>query len=219
MAVATTDYFIQPEDGWTLVATNPVSLLIKPGNALPWWVAITASGVPPAGQNRATGTVTFTGQPLNTETVTIDGRVYTFKTVLAAADDILIGATANDTAANLAAAINDSGVEGTNYGTGTTVNLDVTAAAVAGVVTLTAILPGTAGNAVTLAEAATNVAVSGATLTGGVNELIGVPMGKDTNDYDEPFEGASITGLVYIRIKSAVDASPGNAAHFAVITS
>lgn len=46
MAVATTDYFITPDDGWTLVATNPVSLLIKPGIHHPWWVAVIASGTP-----------------------------------------------------------------------------------------------------------------------------------------------------------------------------
>lgn len=41
--MATTDYFIRPEDGWTLVATAPTYCQIKPGNYHPWWVAVAAS--------------------------------------------------------------------------------------------------------------------------------------------------------------------------------
>ena len=56
---------------------------------------------------RATGTLTLSGQPLNTETVTIDGKVYTFQTVLTNSDgNVFIGATFADSISNLANAIN-----------------------------------------------------------------------------------------------------------------
>lgn len=46
MTTFTTDFQIRPEDGWTLVATNPAQLEIKPAVYHPWWVAIVDSGVP-----------------------------------------------------------------------------------------------------------------------------------------------------------------------------
>lgn len=63
----------------------------------------------------------------NGETFTINGRTYTFVTSLSSADDILIGATAADSFNNCIAAINNAAGEGTLYGTGTTINADVTA--------------------------------------------------------------------------------------------
>lgn len=48
MAVATLDFLISPTDGWTLIATNPTSLLIKPAIFHPWFVAVTAAGAPAA---------------------------------------------------------------------------------------------------------------------------------------------------------------------------
>lgn len=48
MTTYTTDFLIAAEDGWTLVATNPSQLLIKPAIYHPWWVAITDSGAPAA---------------------------------------------------------------------------------------------------------------------------------------------------------------------------
>ncbi len=49
MAIETLDFWIGPADGWTLVATNPISLLVKPDAFHPWWVAVTAAGDPDAG--------------------------------------------------------------------------------------------------------------------------------------------------------------------------
>lgn len=52
-------------------------------------------------------------------------RAYTWKTTLTgAANEVKRGATVAECASNFAAAINDTGVEGTNYGTGTTQNAD-----------------------------------------------------------------------------------------------
>ena len=110
----------------------------------------------------ATGTLTFSvAVPTAGETVTIAGKGITFRVAADPdEDEVTIGATLNATAANLANFINahrnDFGVAG-----------GVTATAAGTVVTVRS--PGTAGNAVTLAEAGANIAASGATLAGGTD--------------------------------------------------
>lgn len=64
----------------------------------------------------ATGLLTFTGQPLDTETVVIDGKTYTFQTALEDDDgNVFIGATTDDSIDNLVAAINRDDGSGTQY--------------------------------------------------------------------------------------------------------
>lgn len=108
---------------------------------------------------KAAGTITFTGLPVANETITVRGVVYTFKAAASLATEITIGADATATAANTASKIdaNDSLVDAVN---------------VLGVVTISAANTGEYGNAYTLAEAATNTAVSGATLSGGVDKVV-----------------------------------------------
>ncbi len=87
----------------------------------------------------AVGTVIISAQPANLDTVRITlgsfTQTYRFVTVLASANDVLIGADETATAVNLRRAIRDGDAvrgdgtgEGTLYGTGTTANpyLDVT---------------------------------------------------------------------------------------------
>lgn len=111
----------------------------------------------------ATGTVTFsTAVPTAGETVTIAGQAITFR---AAADvddewEVAIGATLAETAANLAALVNNQRNE---FGT----DFPITATSNAAVTTIRA--PGDAGEAVTLAEAGANIAVSGANLANGTD--------------------------------------------------
>ena len=118
-----------------------------------------------AAQNgvKATGTVTFaTSVPANNDVVTVNGLAFTFKTgpVSSPHDISLTGiVTVSDAAAALVRAIKNS------VDSRVTV---LTAANVAGVVTITFSDFGPAGNAVTLAKTGTNVTVSGATLAGGV---------------------------------------------------
>lgn len=108
---------------------------------------------------KATGTITFSGLPVANETIAVNGTTYTFKATAATATEITIGADATATASNTAAKIdaNDSAVDAVN---------------VAGVVTISAANTGEYGNAITLAESATNTAVSGATLSGGVDKVV-----------------------------------------------
>lgn len=109
----------------------------------------------------------------DTQTVVIGGQTYTFNTSLTnTANNVLIGADVGAMGDNLAAAINAGAGAGTLYGTGTVANASVTAVSDgAGVVTVTAIAIGEAGNDVAVSETLTNSAwAGGATaLDGGEN--------------------------------------------------
>lgn len=115
---------------------------------------------------RATGTITVSGNPVNDETFVVNGKTYTFKTTPTLVEHVKIVAGDNNAmAANIKNAIN--AWEGRRLTTKWRTP-DVVATVATNVVTVKARLEGAAGNAFTLTEAATNVAVSGAgTLTGG----------------------------------------------------
>ena len=121
----------------------------------------------------ATGVLTAADNPSDGETVTINGRTYTFQDPFVdAVDNVDIGATASDTLDNLIAAINGGAGAGTAYGTGTTVNAYVTAAAGAGdTVNFTAKVKGQSGNLITTVGSAGST-FANATLTGGVGRAL-----------------------------------------------
>lgn len=115
-----------------------------------------------AGATKATGTVTFSSTgPLATETVTVNGVVFTARASGATGNEWNRSNTASVNATRLAAAINASSSVG--------VVDTVVASASGAVVTITSVAAGQGANQITLAEAATNTAVSGATLTGGTD--------------------------------------------------
>lgn len=138
----------------------PVVALV--GGVLVPWNPLADSDNPNAW---ATGTITFsTAVPTAGETVTINGDAFTFRAAVDADTDyeVAIGATLTETATNLKNAINNVRMAfGVESGSG------VIATSSAGVVTVKS--AGVAGNAVTLAEAGANIAVSGATLSGGTD--------------------------------------------------
>lgn len=162
----------QAADGQAILQFQPLSFDAN-GRLVPWDAS---------GEGYASGTLTFTGQPVAADTVTINGVVIDFVATATPGDDdeVVIGATAVATVAALIALLNGTpdGVNlGTNNptygisplaGTGVTATVDATGL----IVTLHAIVPGTAGNSITLTEAATNVAASAATLTGGAAESV-----------------------------------------------
>ncbi len=116
----------------------------------------------------AAGTLTSTGNATATKTITVGATTYTYVAALSgAANEVLIGANAAATLANLTAAVNGSGGAGTTYGTGTVANASAMAVATATTVSFVAKAPGTAGN--TVATTTTDAAntFGGATLTGG----------------------------------------------------
>lgn len=117
----------------------------------------------------ATGTLTLTGQPLDTETVTIGATTYVFQTALVdSADNVLVGATASDSIDNLIAAVSAGAGAGTLYGTGTVANASTTIVVGAGdTADLTAITSGLIGNSIVTTETLTNGSFGAVTLTGG----------------------------------------------------
>ncbi len=131
----------------------------------------------------ATGEVTLGAQPAAGDQVKIGASTYTFRAssaTVAAAGDVLIGATTNATLVNLADAINDSG--GVNNGTGTgtydatAANASVTAVVPVGTTLTVSSLAATAAataNAIALTiptNVSGGIAVSGSgTLSGGVD--------------------------------------------------
>ena len=111
----------------------------------------------------ATGTITFSGPGQAADTVLINGVTFTAVASGATNNQWNVGGTATLSAAALAAAINSS--------TTLLVSGVVSAANLAGVLTISALLPGQAGNAVTIAKGVDGLAamtVSGARLTGGL---------------------------------------------------
>lgn len=127
--------------------------------------AISGQGTTPA--VAATGTVTFTKNPSNGDTLKIDNTTYTFKKSPAAANDVAIKGTVYETAKNLADVIN--GDSGEAYEGTISPSLDVSGEVEAGVMTLTARTAGTAGNSLALEQTGNFANVSGATLSGGVD--------------------------------------------------
>lgn len=118
---------------------------------------VTPSAIAPTAA--ATGSITFTGLPLADETVTVNGVAFTAKASGATGAQFNIGADVTETALNFATVLNASVHASISVATYTPA---------LGVVSIAYDTAGTAGNAFTLTEAATNVTLSGATLTGGL---------------------------------------------------
>lgn len=106
------------------------------------------------------------------QTVTIgtgnNARVYTWVVTPAAPYDVAIGANLAASMANLRDAINRGATEGTDYGLYTVAHPDVTATADGTHVTVTARIPGIAGNNIATTDTSSNMSWASATLTGGL---------------------------------------------------
>lgn len=130
---------------------------------------------------RGTSKLSFSANPLNTETVTIShfdtgNKVYTFQTTLTDSDgNVQIGTDAAESAANLAAAINLGAGSGTAYAASMTQNKSVSASKSYGedAVVVRSLINGERGN-VAIATTVTGATLSNPTLVGGSvdNELL-----------------------------------------------
>lgn len=118
-------------------------------------IAATTDGV------KASGTITFAANPTADDTITVGTTTLTFKSADPGENEVLIGTDVAATIDNVIAALPDS----------------VTGSKSSGVLTITAVAAGTAGNSIALAKSGSDITVSGATLTGGVDEVV------DTNVY------------------------------------
>lgn len=103
---------------------------------------------------KAQGTLTLALQPSNGETFSIGSKTYTFLSTLANTDGaIQIGASLAQTQKNVVAAINLTGVPGSQYASATSLNADVIAAdPVGNNIILCAKVGGTAGNSIATTE-------------------------------------------------------------------
>jgi hypothetical protein len=135
----------------------------------------TATGAVTGDLAAANDMFVFTGQAQEGETVTIGGRVYTWRLVLsvpAAANEIAIGASdTEDSVENMIAAITAGAGAGTAYSTGTTEHPTVTATKQAtDTVLVTAKEEGAAGNLIATATDMENAAwdTEAGTLSGGL---------------------------------------------------
>ena len=121
---------------------------------------------------KASGTITSNGTNVSDgDTVTIAGKVYTFKTILGTTEgNVLIGGTAAESLDNLKLAVNSTGVTAEQYCATfhplveATTNTDT-------VQTLSARASGILGNSITLAKSASTLTISGSTLTGGTDDV------------------------------------------------
>ena len=151
-------------------------------------IAATTDGV------KASGTITFADQPTANDTVTVGTTTLTFKSADPGDNEVLIGTDLAATLDNLIVALPDS----------------VTGSKSSGVVTITAATAGTAGNSIALAKSGDDITVSGATLSGGVDEVV------DTDVYAVLAEDCDTTdgakeAAVYLTGEFNIDAVKVNA--------
>jgi len=141
---------------------------------------------------KATQTLTSNATNVSAaDTVTIDGYVYTFVAVPAAAFDVDIGGTAAVSLDNLKAAINDSGTEGTTYGTGTYAHPSVTATTNTDTTQVVeARLAGANGNAITTTEVATTLSWGAGVLASGADGTYN--LGQSETDNSQLSGGANV---------------------------
>lgn len=144
----------------------------------------------------ASGTITLSANPAANDTVTIAGTAVTFVASAPSGNQVLIGLTPSATSANLQALLQAS----------SDTNLVKCVYATAGnVTTVSYASVGTAGNAITLAKSGTNIAISGATLSGGV-------AASSVGYATAPGSGTDISVLLGLTASTSLALIPGYAA-------
>lgn len=168
-------------------ATNGNAIAIAAGADLTGWnlnvkvtsplgvdkVNVTVGGASGAGVKAALDFTVANTTSMDTQTVTINGKVYTFQTSLTNIDGhVLIGVSATTAAANLFAAITGGAGSGTTYAAATTPPTGVTATNPSGgVVHVSALVAGVAGNSIAVSETCSNSSWAGGAiaLAGGID--------------------------------------------------
>lgn len=171
-ATATIQSAITIAGKYSGVLGNGIKVSIQNGSAAGSYMGVVAfPGLSPeqfnniAGPVAASGAATFAGQPAANDVLTIFGTAVTFVSGTPTGTQVQIGASLAVTLSNLLTmllATADTGlVKGTYSLSGSVLSISANQLGNAGA------QAGTAGNALTLAKTSTNIAVSGATLTGG----------------------------------------------------
>jgi hypothetical protein len=138
----------------------------------PKCIRLDLNGVVQEISDSATGTLTFTLQPVNGDTVTLGATTYTFRTSGTFADlanEVVIGNNLSNTIENLRRAINLEGGAGSLYGTPTVVNASAFATSTTTTLVAEAKNGGTGGNTIASTTTVTGASWGGATLGGGVD--------------------------------------------------
>lgn len=130
----------------------------------------------PARKVKATGTLTFTTNGADGDTVTIGSKTYTLQATLTNVNgNVKLGADIEATIANLKAAINLTAGAGTAYATAMTANTSASCTSSdSTTMVITALLYGTAGNSIATTKSSTHYAFGGATLSGGLDAVVAV---------------------------------------------
>lgn len=161
--------YTQSSIGYTITTTTGSGFVGTPivsgGVLVGFVIANGGSGYSPAdtiaitgGSSFASGTITFTANPANNDTITLNGVTWTFTTGAAGASKTVIQGTLAATLAQLVSDVTASG----------SASLTVaTYLASSTVFTITYKVAGAGGNVYTLVSAQANAVVSGPTLTGG----------------------------------------------------
>lgn len=135
-----------------------------------------------SGSPFATGTLTFVTNPVDTETIAVNGVTFTFVAGASGATDVHIGSTKEDTALELVNVLNASA-------SGSITPATYSVAYGGNIVTITYDTAGTTGNSFTLANSSGTVAVtrSASTLLGGQAYGNGqlIDAAADFNDVDQ----------------------------------
>jgi hypothetical protein len=155
------------KEGETITFGDYVFEITTDGSVTAGRIAVDLSGSAAA---KATATLTLSGNAVADETVTLAGKVYTWKaTPTTVANEVKVGATPAESIDNLVAAITGAAGSGTLYGSATVAHTTVTAVRSSATMVVTALVKGTAANAYASTETMTNGSFGAATLTGGVD--------------------------------------------------
>jgi hypothetical protein len=129
----------------------------------------------------ATGSVTFSRQPSDGDTLVINGATFTFKTSGATGDQVNIGPTLGDTVAAAAAVLEGSATAGfaaLNFTASPASPGGAAQGSGADTILIAAVAPGTAGNALAITTVPPGATKSGATLAGGTASATAVTGGR-----------------------------------------
>jgi hypothetical protein len=165
----------------------------------------------------ATGVLTLTGLPLNTETVTLDTKAYIFQDTLTDVDgNVKIGSDESESLDNFIAAITGGAGSGTAYAASMTTHTSVTAAAGVGdTMGVTALAVGSAGNAIASTHTLTNGSFAAGTLVGGADSW--TTISSTWSDCASLAAGAStawaVSGSSYVRLRVQAQSTSGTSAH------
>ncbi len=154
---------------------------------------VTSSTTGPGAE--AVGSIGFSSNPQNGDTVTVDGTAVTFVPSSPTGNQVVIGATTADTSVNLLAFLQsslDTNISKANYSAPSAPTIAVAFKSA-----------GTAGNAFTLAQTGGRISVSGATLSGGTQPS---SVGYAT----APVSGTDISGSLMLTASTSQDLEVGS---------